>query len=109
MNPAKSTLGAWWRRIAPIARWSRRLILIWGGLVVAVLLFSFARESLKSPASFLAQTAAVLIGLGVLTVTRLVELFSTPLRDVPLGVAIIIALLLIAIAVHWNREGINDG
>jgi len=57
--------------------------------VVAVLLFSSVLESLKQPfkqpASFLAQTAAVLIGLGGLAVTRLVDLFSTPLRDVPLG------------------------
>lgn len=101
---ARSTLSAWWRRVAPIARFSRRLILIWGGLVVAVLLFSSALESLKEPASFLSQTAAALIGLGVLAVTRLVDLFSTPLRDVPLGVAIIIALLLIGIAVHWMRS-----
>jgi hypothetical protein len=76
--------------------------------VVAVLLFSSVLESLKQPfkqpASFLAQTAAVLIGLGGLAVTRLVDLFSTPLRDVPLGVAIIIALLLIGIAAHWMRS-----
>jgi hypothetical protein len=34
----------------------------------------------------------------------LVDLFSTPLRDVPLGVASIIALFLIGIAAHWNRS-----
>ena len=45
-----------------------------------------------------------LIALGVDAWARFVDLFSTPLRDVPLGVAIIIALLLIGIAAHWMRS-----
>jgi hypothetical protein len=30
--------------------------------------------------------------------------FGMPLREVPLGAAILIALLLIALAVHWNNS-----
>jgi hypothetical protein len=43
-------------------------------------------------------------GLPALAWARFTDLLSTPLRDVPLGVAIIIALLLIRLAAHWIRS-----